>query len=318
FKDVIADSYRLADEALGRIREVIGEQCPIALVSDHGFGAYKSDFHVNRWLEDEGYLSFKKIPRWTLAGTNLKDLLTRVRLGKIARLLPAIIGKLPLVRPKLKRNRDHRDIDMSKTTAFAALYGICINLVGREAQGIVNPGAEKDALIADILSRLEEIKNPATGEPLVDFAKAATDMYCGEHLDMAPDVLFMLDGLNCLQNEDLDASAHITIRKYAAVSGTHRMNGIFAAAGRGVKENIEFSGMHIQDTAPTLLHWVGQAIPSSMEGALAEEVFDGKWLESNPAQFSTEEESSPGSATEAWTAEESERVKKSLEGLGYL
>jgi predicted AlkP superfamily phosphohydrolase/phosphomutase len=318
FKDVIADSYRLADEALGRIREVIGEQCPIALVSDHGFGAYKSDFHVNRWLEDEGFLSFKKIPRWTLAGTNLKDLLIRVRLGKIARSLPVIIGKLPLVRPKLKRYRDHRDIDMSKTTAFAAMYGICINLVGREAQGLVNPGAEKDALIADIISRLQQIKNPASDEPLVDFAKAATELFCGEHLDMAPDVLYMLDGLNCLQNEDLDASVHITTRKYAAVSGTHRMNGIFAVAGCGVKENVEFAGMHIQDTAPTLLHLVGQAIPSSMEGALAEEAFDGKWLESNPAQFSADEESTAGSAVNAWTTEESESVQKSLEGLGYL
>ncbi len=48
------------------------------------------------------------------------------------------------------------NVDWSKTRAYAmGLGNIYINLKGREAQGIVKPGAEYDALRAEIKTKLE-------------------------------------------------------------------------------------------------------------------------------------------------------------------
>ena len=172
--------------------------------------------------------------------------------------------------------------------------------------------------MAEIISRLRKVINPSTGESLVDFAEPAEELFCGKYIELSPDILFMLDGLNCLQNEDIDASEHLTTRKYAAVSGTHRMNGIFAVAGNGVDPNTEFSNMHIQDTAPTLLHMVGEEIPRMMEGVVATEAFNADWLDKNQQKFCETNNDENDDPSQSWDSEQAAQMKKSLEGLGYL
>lgn len=51
--------YRLLNNIVDDLLQRLGD-CPVIIVSDHGFGAYKKGFNINRWLEKEGYLTFKK------------------------------------------------------------------------------------------------------------------------------------------------------------------------------------------------------------------------------------------------------------------
>jgi predicted AlkP superfamily phosphohydrolase/phosphomutase len=321
FGEVIKDAYRLADEAVGRFREALGEECVVALVSDHGFGTFAADFFVNRWLEDEGYLKFKRIPRWTLGVTTLADTLRRARLGVVGKLLPGPIGRLPVGRPKYKRRRDPRDIDWKNTRVFAAMYGLCLNLKGREPEGIVDP-ADREALQEEVIERLRALRDPLDPDkPAVDDAIVAADCYTGDYLETAPDIQFMVQGLACLPKEDLDAPAQFGRRKYAAVSGTHRMDGIFAVAGGAdcpLQAGAVYEGMHIQDSLPTLLHLVGEAIPRWMEGKVQADALDAEWLSANSPRFSDEEARLGTPTADIWSDEESRRVEESLKGLGYL
>jgi predicted AlkP superfamily phosphohydrolase/phosphomutase len=69
------------------------------------------------------------------------------------------------------------------------LNSLYINQKGREGEGIVNPGAEKETLIREIIHNLESFQDPETGVKPVLRAFAATDVYSGAHMDKAPDII---------------------------------------------------------------------------------------------------------------------------------
>jgi predicted AlkP superfamily phosphohydrolase/phosphomutase len=247
--------------------------------------------------------------------------LRRAKLGFLGRLLPGPLGRLPVARPKYKTERDRRDIDWKNTKVFAAMYGLCLNIKGREPEGLVEPGAEREALEQEVISKLRQLRDPRNNELAVDDAIVARDCYSGEYLETAPDIQFMMQGLACLPKEDLDATSHFGRRKYAAVSGTHRMDGIFAVAGGEhcpVAAGAVYEGMHIQDSLPTLLHMVGEEIPCWMEGAVQEQALQSDWFKQHAPQFSTEEIQLGAATDNTWSDEESKRVEESLKGLGYL
>ena len=64
FHQAFLDLYREADELLGEIhRRVEGmDDTTLILMSDHGFGPLEKQVYLNHWLEEEGYLSFRKTP----------------------------------------------------------------------------------------------------------------------------------------------------------------------------------------------------------------------------------------------------------------
>jgi predicted AlkP superfamily phosphohydrolase/phosphomutase len=80
--------------------------------------------------------------------------------------------------------------DWSKTKAYAlGLNGLYINQKGREGEGIVNPGAEKEALVREIIQDLESFRDPQTGEQPVLKAYATKDVYQGSQMEKAPDII---------------------------------------------------------------------------------------------------------------------------------
>jgi len=329
FGSVIEDSYRLADEAVGRLLAVAkktGYDPTIALVSDHGFGSYSGDFHVNLWLEQQGYLHFHPIPRWVIAKTTVGNLLHHPKAKLVRKLVPKFCHSWVLARPKRKKQRDARDIDWSQTVAFASMYGICLNVKGREAEGIVAPGEERDALVQEIRKGLDQLTDPHDGQPVVAPHYDARELYRGPHVELAPDIQYAVKDLSYLQLEGLSEDELFRRRRFAAVSGTHRMNGLFAVAGSGIKAGYSLTGMHIQDTMPTLLTAVGECVPDYSEGKIWREIFQQNHVE--PADLPQEvrlvekelKESlqSQVGVSDVWGEEEKKKVVDSLTGLGYL
>jgi len=59
-------------------------------------------------------------------------------------------------------------IDWPQTRAYAmGLNAVYVNLAGREKDGIVHPGAERDALVQQLARRLEAFRDPETGTRVV-------------------------------------------------------------------------------------------------------------------------------------------------------
>jgi len=60
FHDRFLNLYRLADTLIGKIIKTIDKNTALLLLSDHGFCSLKYEVYLNKWLADNGFLSFTK------------------------------------------------------------------------------------------------------------------------------------------------------------------------------------------------------------------------------------------------------------------
>ena len=105
----------------------------------------------------------------------------------LARMLPTA------VRDNLAKRVDSAAMDWSRTKAYCLLTDlegcIRINLKGREPLGIVEPGAEYEAVLAAIDTALGQLVDPATGRPAVTRILRADTAFPGVRRDRLPDLV---------------------------------------------------------------------------------------------------------------------------------
>src|SRR5262249_52580678 len=151
-RNVIEDLYRRMDDLVGKtVAKCRDDGTLLMVLSDHGFGPFRTGIDLNRWLEENGYLAVDDARRGDehLAGVN-----------------------------------------WSKTRAFAiGLAGIFLNLKDKYDQGVVEPGREADRLREEIAERLEALADPTTGESAVKRVYIAGRFYRGPYKDNAPDLI---------------------------------------------------------------------------------------------------------------------------------
>jgi len=85
--------------------------------------------------------------------------------------------------------REDLEIGFSSRAYGLGLNALYLNVRGREGQGIVAPGAEAEALAAEICAALEAVKDPKTGERVVLRAYRGRDVYRGPAAAGAPDIV---------------------------------------------------------------------------------------------------------------------------------
>jgi predicted AlkP superfamily phosphohydrolase/phosphomutase len=159
WKDVVTDLYMKMDPVLGRIRERVGEDTRIIVMSDHGFAAYRRKFSLNTWLLENGYLVLEE---------------GRQR-------------ELPSDDPTHKNVPIYTRVDWSKTRAYGMGFnGLYLNRADREKEGIVT-AVQVEPLLAEIKAKLEAVKDGDV--PVILSAELAVDIYEGERVDEAPDIL---------------------------------------------------------------------------------------------------------------------------------
>jgi predicted AlkP superfamily phosphohydrolase/phosphomutase len=170
WKDVIHDLYMRMDPVIGHIRDRLPADATMIVMSDHGFAPYRRKFSLETWLLENGYLVLK--PGATKELSESDPAHAEVFLTAV---------------------------DWSKTRAYGmGFQGLYLNLAGRELDdptteanesGIVKPGAEADALLAELKAKLEALIDPATGEHVVLRCDLAKDVYTGDRVADAPDMI---------------------------------------------------------------------------------------------------------------------------------
>jgi predicted AlkP superfamily phosphohydrolase/phosphomutase len=144
--------YHQIDEVLGEILPKIDANTTLLVLSDHGFAPYNRSFNLNTWLVQNGYIVMKNDPSDSTE---------------------------PLA-----------NVDWSKSRAYGlGLNGLYVNLRGRERQGMVEPGAEEDALIKEITDKLLAEKDPKSGLPVITRVDRASVAYQGPYATTGPDLL---------------------------------------------------------------------------------------------------------------------------------
>jgi predicted AlkP superfamily phosphohydrolase/phosphomutase len=75
----------------------------------------------------------------------------------------------------------HHDLASSRTKATVMLNNRCaairLNLRDREPYGCVEPGVEADALVDDLRRELHALRQPGTGEPIVDLVATPSELF---------------------------------------------------------------------------------------------------------------------------------------------
>jgi predicted AlkP superfamily phosphohydrolase/phosphomutase len=191
-------------------------------------------------------------------------------------------------------------------------------VAGREPNGSVQRGAEYERLRDEIIGRLEQLRDPATAETVVEAVYRREDIYSGEQLDYAPDIVFMPRRLEYFGFGEYEFGSNQIIEPMKrGISGTHRMNGIFLAYGDNIRPGTALEKSHITDLAPTLLYMMGMDAPPHMDGRVLHEIFRETFqpaLAPPPNGW----HNGYGDNGQGLTEEEKEIVAERLRDLGYV
>jgi predicted AlkP superfamily phosphohydrolase/phosphomutase len=250
--------FRSLDGLIADIVEAAGAEATVILASDHGFGPTRDVFHVNSWLEQQGYLTWN---HGTGGGAPARG--TDVGFAEMTRHVHAL--------------------DWSRTLAYAATPSSQgIHIVGQVPGGDVRLPEEERARIAlDLATALLELRHPATGEPLVAEVWTREQAFVGPFEELGPDISMVLaDG----GTMSILPSAEIVARR-DQVRGHHRWDGIFAAAGPGIRAGAEVEPLSIVDVAPLILYRLGLGVPDDMAGRVPTSILEPEELQRRPPQI---------------------------------
>lgn len=328
--DRIHQYWQAVDSMFGELFDAAGEDTTVYVGSDHGFGPIKKFLCFNVWLIEQGLLVLKRDAMTLFKRALFKlgltpDLAYRsaMKLGLAhLRLSVGVTNRSKLMSLANVLMLSLEDVDWSRTVAFSkGNYGqIFINLKGREANGIVGPGAEYESVMLQVIDKLKALIDPETNQPLIGPVWRREDLYSGPHSEESPDIQFLPSDMTNKPLGTLDLTSKKFITAVYGNSGDHRMHGILLGRGPELRRGVRIEGARIIDYAPTILHSFGVEIPRDMDGRVLEEAFTTKYMAENPVRISDADEVMykplDGSAT--MTDDESEEIRERLRSLGYL
>jgi predicted AlkP superfamily phosphohydrolase/phosphomutase len=326
YGSAIHDYYQSIDRYLAKVVEALDEDTTLIIMSDHGFGPFHKFIHVNNWLIQEGLMQLRPglLPtlkqglfRLGFAPMNVYNLLMQIGLGVLKREVVRGQGQGLLKALFLS----FEDVDWRRTVAYSLgnVGQIYVNVAGREPLGCVQPGAAYEKVRDQIVARLMELRDPQTGEKVVEAAYRREEIYSGDQVEHAPDIVFLPHRLEYFGFGEYEFGSHKIIETMRrGISGTHRMNGVFVAYGAAVQSGLVLEGLQIVDLAPTILHLLGVPIPNHMDGRVLHEIFvDGF----EPAQALIQPgswRSQPGENGAGLTQDEEQVISERLRNLGYV
>jgi hypothetical protein len=228
---VLEEAYRAMDELVGRVRAALDERSLVFVLSDHGFVSFRRGVNLNAWLRDEGYLVLRE------GASGEADYL--------------------------------RDVDWQRTRAYAiGLAGLYVNQKGREASGIVAPGAESGRLKQEIAARLAVLRDPESGAGVVGEVVDPAERYHGPYLDQAPDLIVgYADGYRVSWGASVGkVSGAVVADNEKSWSGDHCVDPALVPGVLFCNRRFAAESPSIVDLAPTVLGLYGIAAPAHMEG----------------------------------------------------
>lgn len=267
----LVEIYQACDRAVARLVE----QAPgyrVMVFAVHGMGPNAS------WADRCADL-LGLIQRRGAAAPPRAGLLYRVKKALPWELVREVTTRLPTaVTNRLVELWSARMFDWGSTRSFPlpmdhAGY-VRINLRGREPQGIVAPGAEYDALCAELSAAFCSFRDIESGRPIVERVYRLDELAPPDapYRTGLPDLLIVwadvpVSGSRGVRSPDygelrLDPPGRLPSGR----AGNHRPHGWCIAAGPGIAAGGRIQGQSILDLAPTALHWLGAPVPQLMQG----------------------------------------------------
>jgi predicted AlkP superfamily phosphohydrolase/phosphomutase len=315
--DVINRFYRKMDTALGETLDRLSDDDTIFVISDHGGNINPPrQLNLNVWLAQRGLLLPKeeaKRPMERLYALNQRLLPAKVRTLLRRNAPKGVRGGLRTMWQGLQQ------IDFAQTQAYhfpmkcPPLAGIVINVRGRQTEGVV-PADRYEEMRERIMREVLELRDPKTGEQIVLRAYKREELYHGEYVDRAPDIVLWC---HSMYREGPLAQGpvvgEVPYDELLQVPGAHDEKGILLAKGPGIATGRRIEGANLIDLPPTVLHAMELPVPSDMDGRVLTELFtDGRDVSSVDLTLAKQSDES------YLSADEEQQIKDKLKGWGYL
>lgn len=319
--------YQRMDSCLAEILKIAGDDTIVIVMSDHGAGPLEQYIHVNSWLLSAGFMQLKSD-----VATSAKRLLYQLGFTPAALYkLSMAVGRGRQVAGTLRQHKkgvlallrsiflSYGDVDWSNTRAYSlGNYGqLYVNLIGREPQGVVKPGTEYDQVVDDLVERLNQLRNPQTGEAIPVDVYRREDIYQGDHLDEGPDVVFLPKDMRYNGFGLYQFSSRSWLEPSFDRSGGHRMDGIVMLTGPGISRNNHLEEAALIDLAPTVLAAMNVPVPDDMDGKVLTDAFEDDYFVQHPIRYAARHEQGKQDQVKL-SPEQEEMIKERLRGLGYL
>jgi predicted AlkP superfamily phosphohydrolase/phosphomutase len=242
YGDSILQSYQAMDRIVGETMQRMPEGANLFVVSDHGFASFRWSMNYNTWLTQNGYM--------TLTGEDAE-------------------------RKNLEDLFDQGDffvnVDWSKTKAYAlGLGNIYINLAGREKQGIVQPGAEYDALMQELKQKLEGYVDENTGLHPVAHVFTRDEAHHGVYDPaLIPDLIpSNSEGYRVGWQDTLGGIGKTVVEPNTRYWSADHCS-VYPPLVNGIlftNRKLDAGAPYIADVMPTLLALHGVAVPPELDG----------------------------------------------------
>jgi predicted AlkP superfamily phosphohydrolase/phosphomutase len=232
FRDTILQMYQRADEMVGRVQRQLGPRDHFMVISDHGFQSFRRGINLNSWLQQQGLL---------------------------------------VLDPSKPAGGDwFANVDWTRTKAYAlGLSGLFINQRGREAHGIVEPGAETEAVKRQIIEGLTGLHDPEADEPSINDVFDPEKVHSqGPYGGNGPDLII---GYNRGYRASWEGAVgrvtnEVFIDNTKAWSGDHCIDPRLVPGVLFSNWRMPEGSPQIQDLAPTILSLFGVGKPEHMTG----------------------------------------------------
>ncbi|MEO1017107.1 MAG: alkaline phosphatase family protein, partial [Pseudomonadota bacterium] len=280
YKNSLRDVFIAIDAALGNIICGLDDNTDILIVSCDGMGPNYSGCHLMpELLHKLGLFHATSVGGGDDAVEASKSsggLLSKIRFMIPLGVRQAITQQMPRdLRYRLSMKWANSGIDWARTKVFCIPNNneayFRVNLRGREPEGIVEPGAEADQLVADLKVELQKMENPETGRSAARSVVRMDDAFCGPERPNLPDLVVTWNNKAETTNQIKTPSVGIIRRENSFdfaphYTGNHRPGAFVIVGGPSFSTSQPASGGNIVDVAPTVFDILGVDIPNHFEG----------------------------------------------------